>query len=257
MGSREDTRGLREAVHVQLTAMRYPNITSLFKYRTINRNTLDALGNQKIWVASPNSFNDPLDTNTDNYLENLSPEAIERISRHGVLQIKNRAPNDPARLSTFHDTFVKQAMTFGILSLTENCESTLLWSHYANGHRGFCMEFERTSNGLLGNHDVTAPVSYEPLCPVLDLSNLWDTSNVGAFKFELWKMMFVKAEEWSYEKEWRSVFRPGNCLEDYPGPLKSIIWGLRMDEKGKMEIRHLLNGSNVIFKTGKEGARKI
>lgn len=60
-----------------ITTMHYSNITSLFKYRTINQDTLEALRKQKIWVASPSSFNDPFDTNTDNYVEELSPETIE------------------------------------------------------------------------------------------------------------------------------------------------------------------------------------
>ncbi|HYJ87534.1 MAG TPA: DUF2971 domain-containing protein [Pyrinomonadaceae bacterium] len=119
--------------------MRYPNITSLFKYRTINPQTLEAMRNRKVWVASPNSFNDPFDTNTDNYVAELSEKTIESIARSGFPQIRNKSPRDPVILNTLHAEFVKQAMKFGILSLTENCESTLMWSHYANGHRGFCM----------------------------------------------------------------------------------------------------------------------
>ena len=115
-------------------------------------------------MASPNSFNDPFDTNTDNYVGELSPETIKSIARNGFPQIRTLNPSDPTLLSTLHVGFVKQAMKFGILSLTENCESTLMWSHYANGHRGFCIEFERTSNSLLGDDDWTGPVSYARLC---------------------------------------------------------------------------------------------
>jgi hypothetical protein len=82
----------------------------------------------------------------------------------------------------------------------------------------------------------------------LDNKNQWDQSNVNAFGVELEKLMFVKAEEWRYEREWRSVYQSVDCLADYPGPLRSIIWGLCMDEKDKVEVRHLLQGTNVIFK---------
>jgi hypothetical protein len=82
----------------------------------------------------------------------------------------------------------------------------------------------------------------------LDSKNQWDQSNVNAFGVELEQLMFVKAEEWRYEREWRAVYRSVNCLADYPGPLQSIIWGLCMHEKDRLEIRHLLLGSDVTFK---------
>ena len=199
----------------------------------------------------PESFNDPFDTNTDNYLEELSLETIENIARNGFPQIKNINPSDhPAIVRTLHEGFVKQAMKFGILSMTEDCGSTLMWAHYANGHRGFCMEFGRTLNSLLGDHAWTKPVSYWRLCPVLDNKNQWD-QYLEAFGPDLEQLIFVKAEEWRYEREWRSVYRSVNCLADYPGPLKSIIWGLCMDEKDKVKIRASAERSNVIFKQAK------
>lgn len=233
---------MKSAGRMQMTAMHHPKTTSLFKYRTINPDTREALRNQKIWVASPNSFDDPFDTNTDNYVDELSPETIETFARRGIPQIRNINP------STLHTLFVKQAKKFGILCLTENCESILMWSHYANGHRGLCLEFERTPDNLLGDHDRTGPVSYARLCPVLDNKYQFDESNLGQFGLELERLMFVKAKGWRYEREWRTYYRSVDCLEDYPGPLKSIIWGLCTDETDKVKVRHLVKGSNVVFK---------
>lgn len=242
MGSREDTRGLSASGSYAVTTMHHLNITRLFKYRIINRDTREALRKQKIWVASPDSFDDPFDTNTDNYIEELSPETIETFTRRGYPQIRNMNP------STLHAQFVKQAKKFGVLCLTENCESILMWSRYANGHRGLCLEFERTSNSVLGDHERTGPVSYTRLCPVLDNKNQYDESNRKAFGLELERLMLVKAEGWRYEREWRTYYPSVNCLEDYPGPLKSIIWGLCTDEKDKVKVRDLVKGSNVVFK---------
>lgn len=109
------------------------------------------------------------------------------------------------------------------------------------------MEFGRTSNSLLGN-DWTRPVSYARLCPVLDNKYQFVESNPGQFGLELERLMFVKAEGWSYEREWRTYYRSVDYLEDYPGPLKSIIWGLCTDEKDKVKVRDLVKGSNVVFK---------
>ena len=67
------------------------------------------------------------------------------------------------------------------------------------------------------------------------------------FTLELCKLVFVKAAEWRYEREWRGVYRQGNRMVDYPGKLKSIIWGMRTSEPDKTLIRDLLKESTLTF----------
>ena len=31
----------------------------------------------------------------------------------------------------------------GILCFSEHCDDILMWSHYSDGHKGFCLEFDR------------------------------------------------------------------------------------------------------------------
>jgi hypothetical protein len=83
------------------------------------------------------------------------------------------------------------------------------------------------------------------------LDKSWDLSSIDPFRLELCKLVLVKAEEWQYEREWRCIYRHGNRLVDYPGKLKSIIWGMRMSEEDKIAIRDILKNSAVIFRRAK------
>ncbi len=80
----------------------------LFKFYSVNKNSISSLVNKFAWYSSPNDFNDPFDT-----------ALID---------------NDYLRLINFNNE--------KILCLTESRDNFLMWSHYADCHRGFCVEFE-------------------------------------------------------------------------------------------------------------------
>jgi hypothetical protein len=227
--------------------MSYPNITSLYKYRATSDRRLESLRKNNLWVSHPNSFNDPFDCNTDNYeLDRVEPETVSLLTNAGL----NLDFNDESTRHNFngvrHAKLVEKANEFGVLYLTANCESTLMWSHYSDSHRGFCMEFERAGNCKLDDLEKPRPVSYSHYCPDIDLDNSWDS--IDAFRSEICKLVLVKAQEWQYEEEWRCIYRYGNRLVDYPGALKSIIWGLRTSKEDKAAIRDIFENARIMFR---------
>ena len=113
------------------------------------------------------------------------------------------------------------------------------------------MEFERNVDSVLGDYNITRPITYSRHCPHLDLNNLFDESDVPSFGVALMNSILVKSAEWSYEREWRVVYGPGNCLKEYPGKLKSIIWGLRTSDEDKISVKDSLKTSSVRFKEAK------
>lgn len=239
-----------------MVSMPHPHITSLYKYcpidkdGAIKRYALEGLRNGKLWASQPNSFNDPFDCNTDNYdPETIAPRTIEIFSQSGLDNIDFNDPSNIRKVKKLlHAQFVAMAKKYGVLCLTENCESILMWSHYADGHRGFCMEFERTGDGALVDFEILRPVSYTRDCPNIDLDKLMDESNVPAFIRELSTFVLAKAEGWGYENEWRGIYRLGNRLVDYPGKLKSIIWGINTSSEHKSTIKDSVKDSTVVFR---------
>ena len=76
-----------------------------------------------------------------------------------------------------------------------------MWSHYADGHRGICLEFDR-GNDLIGT---TQQVKYRKTYP--EWTNPYEMPDPL-------DLILTKSEEWWYEREWRIVATP------LDGPLK-------------------------------------
>ena len=105
----------------------------LYKYYSVNKYSISTLVNNFCWFSDPETFNDPFDSN-------IVP----------IQTIKN------AQLSGAK-----------FLCLSSQNDNLLMWSHYSDSHRGFCVEFtdftdEEIKNGAYGEYDPTIPM--EHLC---------------------------------------------------------------------------------------------
>ena len=133
-----------------------------------------------------------------------------------------------------------------ITCFSEIYDSILMWSHYANNHEGFCIEYNFTNPGI-------HPITTNLLFPVYYQENLFDASKFVEHmiintpeqnrsinvEFNINMNIYaaiVKAKEWEYEKEWRYVF-PYIISQDpmilrVPEP-KAIYLGAKISNKNK------------------------
>lgn len=225
---------------------------SLFKFRPIDRPGLDRLKSlileHRLWASSPVDFNDPYDCFPALDLQGSSkdrkgwakrvvdrmnvgaPRALRRQkareARHSIgnrQRLAEMAADSPG-------AWQRTAASIGIVSLAANATNLLMWSHYADSHKGVCLEYS-TARGILGlAHRVTysqdRPV-FHPFDP--DRSNLIE------------RTLLIKALDWQYEEEWR-VFVPrgGNTLIDIPPTaLRSIILGAKVSVDDEQAIREI------------------
>lgn len=198
-----------------MTIKDYPEI--VYKYRNwtseYNKNVL--LKNQ-LYLSSPKDFNDPFDFRIpDNWNLLDSPDkvvqyvdgVIERqrdsiIAKGLDLDLeRKRMVMKVSDTTTFQKErekllFVQQDIHFGVLSLSVRWDSILMWSHYSDFHKGYCIgiyEEKLRNSGLFGKG---GPVSYYAKFPEL---NPLDEDKL--------KKSFIqthsKADNWCYEKEYR------------------------------------------------------
>ena len=109
--------------------------------------------------------------------------------------------------------------SFGICAMSEGYRSPVLWSHYADEHRGICLEIDvaeiDTSNGIL------RAVSYSNNVPIFD-------HNSGT---DIREAFLNKTEEWAYEKEWRFITSAYNpFLKLTEKAIKRVLLGARFDK---------------------------
>ncbi|MCK4375269.1 MAG: DUF2971 domain-containing protein, partial [Candidatus Brocadiae bacterium] len=138
------------------------------------------------------------------------------------------------RLAQFTEQLRNQV---GMVCLSEISNDLLMWSHYADGHRGVCVEFTAREPRHVDFIGSAQPVTYKDEIPQVKLYTDDTQILVRA-------AVLTKASHWAYEKEWRDidmVLGPG--VKNLPGGVISgVIFGCRMTDKHRNWIRDLVAG---------------
>jgi hypothetical protein len=123
-----------------------------------------------------------------------------------------------SRQPSLLNTVIGAKARYRISCFSKGYEGILLWSHYANGHKGICLEYEVEAEGLSSGHSELAEVQYASFLANLDYSM---TAQEQARLFLLRKLT-----PWKYEKEVRLL-----CEDSQPhtvvfGRIVGVILGL-------------------------------
>jgi hypothetical protein len=217
--------------------MQYPEITHLYKYRAYNTYSLSILINRKAWFAKPDSFNDPFDCKIPLDPRMTPDEVVAYGQKIGMSEKNiNALFNSKGEIrEEFIEKWGKQLKASdeelensGVFSLSESSNDILLWAHYADRHRGFCIEFVRNHDNQLGDYEKTRRVQYRTDYPIIN--------PIKEDAFDL--KFFTKASDWAYEREWRLVYDEGDVEESlHDVDISAIIFGLKMAESHKEVIR--------------------
>jgi hypothetical protein len=240
---------------------------SLYKYFKPDR--LDVLTSGRIRYSQPAAFNDPFegrpyykgfadvsslekrypqrfDRLVIEHYQSLSPELRNSIPQEDFIQmLEHLRPETYEIFRHVSKSFVPKINAMmhksftdgiGVLSLTEVRDNLLMWSHYAESHTGFVVEFDE-------KHKCFGPKSDNP-------DEWWrlhkvryedERPHTTVIELDFTAILLTKGRAWEYEKEWR-VFRPLNKavavveakpfnihLFDYPPAcIRGVIMGARM-----------------------------
>ena len=193
---------------------------SLILYRYLSAlHGLHVLQSAELKVGRMLELNDPLDCqpNIVTAPEELDDDAYAAFSRRF--------------LGTLHEEF-------GLLCYSAVIDDPVIWSHYADAHRGMVLEFE-FENPPLG-------VVYPPD----DLRPQLDPNDPEIQGDSLWAIMIGftrKAKSWEYEKEYREFIELSACRmagHHYfcspRGILRRVILGVR-SSLSVSDARHALS----------------
>lgn len=143
----------------------------------------------------------------------------------------------------------------GVVALAGRVDSMLMWTHYADNHRGFCLGFDRTVGTSLADNQRCRPVKYVSEFPSLNVRALNVTRSVrlrdvgmneasvevDAGEANVNAVIYSKAIEWSYEQEWRFVVETGDREIPYPAPLKEVVFGLRCPADVRRDVMNAVS----------------
>ena len=213
----------------------YPQF--IYKYRPCDTNTLDALKNNYLWFSKLNDFNDPYDGLMRTSFEHTQNEFEAFVVLH-------KEDWTPQTLSQFYQnpkSFLENGLeqarkSVKVCCFSEQNDNILMWSHYANCHKGICLEFEYAENETNLFHTFRS-VQY---------SRSYDCCNYFRCSQKyVEKMVFTKALDWSYEKEYRAAFAQleGNQVFYSPSALRRIIFGCKTTEDYKNKVKAIAPNS--------------
>lgn len=216
--------------------------TIVYKYRTWNdKYHKRLLTNNEIFLASADQFNDPFDMSLPFRYneEDLTPENLFKklylTSKDMHPELTEQEIHRICYERQYSDSFdngkywkdeykrIKKRLNdeFGILSLAKRRDNILMWSHYSNSHKGFCVGLDTkllytSIQGILGF------VNYTNEFPKLEL--------FGDPTLTMLELLTTKSKLWTYEKEIR-ITKHNASRQKFKLPkeaYKELIIGMNM-----------------------------
>lgn len=224
---------------------------SIFKY--VSFENLGHILNGSVRITQPKAFNDPFELLPEINLTNdingfsLNLTSLQREKEPARLSdnFESKNCNDVAS----RDTLNGLNDLIGIFCVSENPNSLLMWSHYADEYKGAVVEFDESHEFFTG----LFPVSYEENRPKLDWESMPDDNG----QVRLSELCY-KPKAWEYEAEKRIArfLNEGSVVANVNGHdvvvmelpmecIKSVTMGERMSVENQRFIFGKLHKTNI------------
>ncbi|RQM69743.1 DUF2971 domain-containing protein [Aeromonas hydrophila] len=241
------------------------NEKEFFRYKYIpfgeDKLSLNIITKGTIKFTCPKDFNDPFDcqpvVSTDRLHEtNAFKRAVAMLPKDmGMIELKikkEKMINDlkkRVRSGEFFSIFLERV---GVLSLSCQYDNALMWSHYADYHRGFVVGFkyinpddlEENAKDMQVGNLIPYKVTYSKDKP---------THVLSSDDFDM-SVLLTKDDIWSYEEEERAFTwkeKPGIHPYDRAKRLHCVIAGAKISKDDLALLR------NAVQQASKELGRKI
>jgi hypothetical protein len=212
-------------------------IYSCFKYRPINKYLLDSLVSSELHFSSRTQINDPFDCNID---ISLVVDRLVQTKGSEHIDLFQKFLSDSELIQQFQ----KNIDSLGIGSFSLELHETLMWSHYADDHKGVCIRYDFPMNFLDNEDEImgVSKVSYEP-----NAVSDWLQDNIELFRDDhqkfiiglLKNVLTSKAPSWKYEQEAR-IIRPITGRYEIPRKtMTRVIFGLQTSHQDEKLIRSI------------------
>lgn len=225
----------------------------LYKYRPINSFIDSIISKSSFWFARADSFNDPFDCNLT---ESRNIKLVDFKAYISKLNIPQSVVKDNIDLAKRNPSKIRdQAMSsrsktinsYGLLSLSQNYDSILMWSHYAENHKGLVIELDLLEDPefFLSPLKVKYQETYEPV------NFFGRTTDLEYIKY----ILATKSSDWDYEQEIRILKDSFGEFSFKKSVINKVFFGCRCSDIDKKRIKGLFKSNgykNVKFFESKE-----
>ncbi|MFH1160096.1 MAG: DUF2971 domain-containing protein [bacterium] len=247
--------------------MKEPTL-NLYRYSKVNDDLLNSIKNHTLHFTCPNEFNDPFDCRLKLLIDGTDEEWQIHGKRLGLNDIELQELRYSGTITIENSGSYSREIQHHALLKTRVCcfsefpDNILMWSHYADSHRGICFMFETkafdTIQYLIFNKDdlnydnPILPPDHGGIIKIRYSENLPEAYNHLEYdKNKLAPFLITKAIDWAYENEWRILLPECALMTRDPRykreQLKGVIFGLNCLEENKKIIKELLNDAVQFF----------
>jgi hypothetical protein len=230
----------------------------LYKYRCWNDIGKKILSDNRIYLASPRSFNDTLDCNVPQTFppkealysffykksKEMNPHFL--CFQHAAFARKwaKESPlaNPVALDSIFHEYEDKFMSQFGVFSATENPNNGKMWNEYSDSSSGICIGFDyKLLFEVVGGG---GPCIYVDQLPVIEFGIDNNTT-------QFYKRIIYKKKQYKYEQEYRlhkmwphTATERDRAILLEPNTIIEVIIGKNMTPEYKAEVREMVESTH-------------
>lgn len=220
------------------------NFIYRYKYLPDGKGLRAVIEEQTLKFTNPHKFNDPFDCmpvceiDLPREITKIHPQLRKALHLDGLsreaLHARLSKAESGMRSSFESGDFIKTLLSgASVLSLSKIPDSTLMWSHYAEDHKGAVIEFridisKKFSLGESHADLICLDVNYSRERPVM----LWD-GNPSTSDTVLEDLILKKSDVWAYEQESRVLKSYGGegVFKYNPSTLSAVVLGARNENQ--------------------------
>lgn len=223
----------------------------LYSYREVNKYLLQDIINKEITVVNPKLFNDPLDCPILSIIKKTFENIEEARDTREILEKAYSYFKIKSFVSYVGVKDNSRPFSKGIDSTEHEKEycNFLMWSHYANEHKGICIKYRISTKFLETNVEKNISSTIYNVDYEKDL--IPSKEPVKTFR----QAVATKNICWKYENEVRLIHYDPNCSADFKSlplgkhaSIEAIYFGLRCPAKDIDTIKAILGDDVAYFK---------
>ena len=145
---------------------------------------------------------------------------------------------------------VRMAELFLVGCLCTSYKNRLMWSHYADSHKGFCVEYDFSEPNAETLNMLPLPVMYSEKRPLIPWEAAFEKTPENME--ETWRQLAIglltKDSEWSYENEWRILINSTETSEVKMPRISCVYLGASITEENRNKILDIARRKHIPVK---------
>jgi hypothetical protein len=214
----------------------------LYKYYPCNDNTFKSLEAKSLWCHSPSGMNDPFECLAQvkrSFSNEQIAECQNYIRQRGLKQYDFLLSQDASHFNAVFNSLRQNTINqWAFCALARKPDDILMWSYYANGHKGVVVGFEFKN---VKDRRTFQRVRYRDELPDFDPKTLIDFLDGKPRLADFIRDISIKSNCWRREQEWRIWMLKSGYHSYSSAEVKSIYFGVNCDIETEFKVREALS----------------